>query len=56
MLQIFYYRNLKIEIEKHYKAMVYGIPNIKSQTLEAYLFKDNKKALVYISDTPQKDM
>lgn len=42
------------EIEKHYKAMVYGIPNIKSQTLEAYLFKDNKKALVYISDTPQK--
>ncbi len=34
--------------------MVYGIPNIKSQTLEAYLFKDNKKALVYISDTPQK--
>ena len=42
------------EIEKHYKAMVYGIPNIKSQTLEAYLFKDNKKALVYISDAPQK--
>lgn len=42
------------EIEKHYKAMVYGIPNIKSQTLEAYLFKDNKKALVYISDTSQK--
>lgn len=42
------------EIEKHYKAMVYGIPNIKSQTLEAYLFKHNKKALVYISDTPQK--
>lgn len=42
------------EIEKHYKAMVYGILNIKSQTLEAYLFKDNKKALVYISDTPQK--
>ena len=42
------------EIEKRYKAMVYGIPNIKSQTLEAYLFKDNKKALVYISDTPQK--
>lgn len=42
------------EIEKHYKAMVYGIPNIKSQTLEAYLFKDNKKALVYISDTLQK--
>ena len=42
------------EIEKHYKAMVYGIPNKKSATLEAYLFKDSKKSLVYISDIPQK--
>ena len=38
------------EIEKHYMALVYGIPKIKSQTLEAYLFKDSKKAQVYISD------
>lgn len=44
----------KHEIEKHYLAMVYGIPKIKSQKLTAYLFKDNKKSLVYISDTPKK--
>lgn len=42
------------EIEKHYLATVYGIPNIKKQTLKAYLFKDNKKSLVYISDIPKK--
>lgn len=42
------------EIEKHYRAMVYGIPKIEKATLEAYLFKDNKKSLVYISDIPKK--
>lgn len=42
------------EIKKHYKALVYGIPNTKSQKLEAFLFKDRKKSLVYISDTPKK--
>lgn len=42
------------EIEKHYRAIVYGIPSKKSATLEAYLFKDSKKSLVYISDVPQK--
>jgi len=42
------------EIEKHYKALVYGIPKIKSVTLESYLFKDNKKSLVYISDIFKK--
>ena len=41
------------EIEKHYKATVYGIPKVKKLRLEAYLFKDNKKSLVYISDTPK---
>ena len=41
------------EIEKHYKATVYGIPKTKRARLEAYLFKDNKKSLVYISDTPK---
>lgn len=39
------------EIEKHYIAKVYGIPKKNSDTLIAYLFKDNKKSLVYISDT-----
>lgn len=42
------------EIEKHYKAMIYGIPAVKSQRLEAFLFKDNKKSLVYVSDIPKK--
>lgn len=42
------------EIEKHYLALVYGIPKIKSQTLTAYLFKDSKKSLSYISDEPKK--
>ena len=41
------------EIEKHYLATVYGIPKVKTERLEAYLFKDNKKSLVYISDTPK---
>lgn len=26
----------------------------KEETLKAYLFKDNKKSIVYISDTPKK--
>lgn len=42
------------EIEKHYLALVYGIPNKQEERLEAYLFKDNKKAQVYISDTFKK--
>ena len=41
------------EIEKHYIALVYGTPPKKYDRLEAYLFKDNKKSLVYISDTPK---
>ena len=43
-----------MEIEKHYKATVYGIPKIKEQTLTAYLFKDSKKSMVYILDEPKK--
>ena len=34
--------------------MVYGIPNKKEERLEAYLFKDQKKSQVYISDTFKK--
>lgn len=44
----------KREIEKHYIAEVYGIPSKENATLTAYLFKDAKKSLVYISDTPKK--
>lgn len=42
------------EIEKHYIAKVYGIPKKGNQTLTAYLFKDSKKSMVYISDEPKK--
>ena len=41
------------EIKKYYKCIVYGIPDKTSATLQAYLFKDTKKSLVYISDTPK---
>ena len=42
------------EIEKHYKALIYGIPKDNFKKCEAYLFKDNKKSQVYISDTFKK--
>ena len=41
------------EIKKYYKCTVYGVPDKTSATLQAYLFKDTKKSLVYISDTPK---
>ncbi len=44
----------KHEIEKHYLATVYGILPKKQAKLEAYLFKDSKKSLVYLSDEPKK--
>lgn len=42
------------EIEKHYLALVYGVPPVDYKRIESYLFKDNKKSMVYISDTPKK--
>ena len=42
------------EIEKHYLALVYGVPSTNFKRDEAYLFKDNKKSIVYISDVPKK--
>ncbi len=42
------------EIEKHYLAWVYGIPQNDTKRCEAYLFKDHKKSCVYISDTCKK--
>lgn len=41
------------EIEKHYKCTVYGIPKKDKETLKAYLFKDTKKSMVYISPEPK---
>ena len=42
------------EIEKHYLALVYGHPKESFKRCEAYLFKDNKKSRVYISDSFKK--
>ena len=43
------------EIEKHYFCKTFGIPKKEHQILEAFLFKDSKKSIVYVSDTPKKD-
>lgn len=43
------------EIEKHYYTKVYGNPKKDHDLLKAYLFKDSKKSLVYISDIPKND-
>jgi 23S rRNA pseudouridine955/2504/2580 synthase len=43
------------EIEKHYLARVYGLVKNNHEILKAYLFKDSKKSLVFISDSPKKD-
>ena len=40
-------------ISKHYRCVVVGIPKIEHKILKAYLFKDNKKSMVYISDIPK---
>ena len=42
------FRNKKIT--KHYKCVVIGIPKQEHKIAKAYLFKDNKKSVVYISD------
>lgn len=42
------------EIEKHYICLCYGIPLKSSDNLQAYLFKDSKKSIVYISDEFKK--
>ena len=42
------------KIEKHYLALVYGIPNNNNKSATAFLFKDRKKSTVYISDEYKK--
>ena len=41
------------EIDKYYVTIVHGIPKESEKTMQAYLFKDNKKSIVYISDIPK---
>ena len=48
--------NLKIEnheIQKYYKCTVIGVPKKKEDNLTAYLFKDSKKSICYISEIPK---
>lgn len=42
------------DIKKLYKCTVYGKPKNKKATLKAYLFKDRKNSMVYISDEKKK--
>lgn len=41
------------EIDKTYQCVVVGAPKQPKAKLKAFLFKDAKKSLVYISDTPK---
>ncbi len=54
-LQILLQKFKNHEIEKHYKATVIGSFPKKHDILTAYLFKDSKKSLVYLSDVPKKN-
>lgn len=54
-LQILLQKFKNHEIEKHYKATVIGSFSKKHDILTAYLFKDSKKSLVYLSDVPKKN-
>lgn len=42
------------EIDKLYNCIVVGAPKQPSAKLKAYLFKDAKKSLVYVSDVPKQ--
>ncbi len=42
------------EIDKLYNCIVVGTPKQPSAKLKAYLFKDAKKSLVYVSDVPKQ--
>lgn len=42
------------DIDKTYNCIVVGAPQKPNAKLKAFLFKDAKKSLVYVSDTPKK--
>ena len=42
------------EIDKTYQCVVVGTPKQPKAKLKAFLFKDAKKSMVYISDTPKQ--
>ncbi|MEI6132271.1 MAG: RluA family pseudouridine synthase [Bacillota bacterium] len=39
------------EILKHYKCTVVGVPKRKTAEIKAYIYKDEKKGMVYVSET-----
>lgn len=53
-LDIMFEKFKKREIDKFYICVVNGILKEQKATLNAFLFKDNKKSQVYISDTFKK--
>lgn len=54
-LEILFSKFKKHEIEKYYACICVGIPLQSRATLKAFLWKDSKKSLVYISDTSKKN-
>lgn len=42
------------KIEKHYIALIHGIPRDNEEIHNDFLFKDSNKSIVYISNTPRK--
>ena len=50
VLEILFEKFQNHEIVKYYKCKVIGIPKKKHDVLEAYLFKDTKKSIVYVSN------
>lgn len=42
------------DIDKLYNCIVVGAPKQQSANLKAYLFKDARKSMVYVSDTPKQ--
>lgn len=53
-LEILFDKFKKKEIKKNYRCTVLGKMPQKEDLLKAYLFKDIKKSIVYISDVPKK--
>ncbi len=54
-LDVLFSKFKKHEIEKYYACICVGIPPQSKATLKAYLWKDSKKSLVYISNTSKKN-
>lgn len=54
-LEILFDKFKKHEIEKYYTCVCVGCPLKKEANLNAFLLKDNKKSIVYVSNVPKKN-